>query len=141
MFSPLFLKGNFWGAAVAVGERGILFLPLIASRAVEVISGHRGVSGIASRLYRVWARVYCVVCLLVLLTFAVSTLVSVVVVPEVLIITLGGQLFSVPSDQGMRGRTVPELKKLSFTPSVLFSLSFISTLCYTRCVRERRVPL
>lgn len=66
--------------------------------------------------------------LFVVLTFIVSTSITQLVVPHVLLVSLQGGLFSVPDRHGIRGHTVPHLNNISFFPAVLLSSYNIFTL-------------
>ena len=66
--------------------------------------------------------------LLILLAFMISVLMSMIIIPRILVIALKKRLFDIPDSRKIHKGAIPRLGGLSFAPSILFSLSFVSAL-------------
>lgn len=58
-------------------------------------------------------------------TFLVYIFYTNVVVPRVLLVTFHGQLFSLPSRQGVRRYTIPQLNNVTFGPMIFFAMTLL----------------
>lgn len=66
--------------------------------------------------------------LLILLAFAISSLMSMIIIPRILVVALKKRLFDIPDSRKIHKGAIPRLGGLSFAPSILFSLSFVFAL-------------
>lgn len=66
--------------------------------------------------------------LLILLAFTISALMSMIIIPRILVVALKKRLFDIPDSRKVHKEAIPRLGGLSFAPSILFSLSFVSAL-------------
>ena len=76
--------------------------------------------------------------LLILLAFTISALMSMIIIPRILVVALKKRLFDIPDSRKVHKEAIPRLGGLSFAPSILFSLSFVSALyCAESCTDSK----
>lgn len=68
--------------------------------------------------------------ILVLLCFLVSVTLSSMFIPRILLVAYKKRLFDVPDKRKIHNREIPRLGGISFFPSILFSLCFVTGLRY-----------
>lgn len=65
-----------------------------------------------------------------LLVFLLSVLFSWLLIPRILVLAFRKRLFDEPDERKVHCQSIPRLGGLSFVPTILFSLSFVSGLCF-----------
>lgn len=68
--------------------------------------------------------------LLILLCLSISIVLSWLIIPRILVVAFRKKLFDIPNERKIHNGIVPRLGGLSFTPTILFSLSFTTGLRY-----------
>lgn len=66
--------------------------------------------------------------LLILLSFIISVVFSMLIIPRILIVALTKRLFDIPNERKIHTEAIPRLGGISFAPSILFSLAFVSAI-------------
>ena len=79
--------------------------------------------------------------LLILLAFTISALMSMIIIPRILVVALKKRLFDIPDSRKVHKEAIPRLGGLSFAPSILFSLSFVSALYCAEYMHGQQIPL
>ena len=79
--------------------------------------------------------------LLILLAFTISALMSMIIIPRILVVALKKRLFDIPDSRKVHKEAIPRLGGLSFAPSILFSLSFVSALYCAEYMHRQQIPL
>lgn len=67
---------------------------------------------------------------LIVLSLSVSIILSMIIIPRILVVAYRKKLFDVPDDRKVHSRVIPRLGGLSFVPTILFSLAFVTGLRY-----------
>lgn len=78
--------------------------------------------------------------LLILLAFIISVVFSMVIIPRILIVALTKRLFDMPDERKIHTGAIPRLGGISFAPTILFSLAFISAIAYLGYLYGFRIP-
>ena len=78
--------------------------------------------------------------LLILLAFAISSLMSMIIIPRILVVALKKRLFDIPDSRKIHKGAIPRLGGLSFAPSILFSLSFVFALYCAGYMYRLQIP-
>lgn len=68
--------------------------------------------------------------LLILLCFSISVILSSLIIPRILVVAFRKKLFDIPDERKVHSGVVPRLGGISFTPTILFSLSFTTGFRY-----------
>lgn len=68
--------------------------------------------------------------LLILLAFIISIVFSMLIIPRILIVALTKRLFDMPNERKIHTGAIPRLGGISFAPTILFSLAFVSAISY-----------
>lgn len=79
--------------------------------------------------------------LLILLAFTISALMSMIIIPRILVVALKKRLFDIPDSRKVHKGAIPRLGGLSFAPSILFSLAFVSALYCAGYMYGQQIPL
>lgn len=78
--------------------------------------------------------------LLILLAFVISIIFSVLIIPRILIVALTKRLFDVPNERKIHTGAIPRLGGISFAPTILFSLAFVSAISYLGYLYGLKIP-
>ncbi|RHJ85287.1 MraY family glycosyltransferase [Parabacteroides sp. AM08-6] len=78
--------------------------------------------------------------LLIFLAFAISIVFSMLIIPRILIVALKKKLFDIPDKRKVHTGAIPRLGGISFAPTILFSLSFVSAISYIGYIYGYEVP-
>lgn len=68
--------------------------------------------------------------LLIGMAFAISVFLSALIIPRILVVAFRKRLFDAPGERKVHKGIVPRLGGISFVPTILFSLSFVTALRY-----------
>lgn len=68
--------------------------------------------------------------LLILLCLSISIFLSWLIIPRILVVAFRKKLFDMPDERKVHTGVVPRLGGLSFTPTILFSMSFVTGVRY-----------
>lgn len=68
--------------------------------------------------------------LLILLCLSISIFLSWLIIPRILVVAFRKKLFDIPDERKVHTGVVPRLGGLSFTPTILFSMSFVTGFRY-----------
>lgn len=68
--------------------------------------------------------------LLIASSFLLSVFLSALIIPRILVVAFRRRLFDIPNERKVHTGVVPRLGGLSFVPTILFSLSFITAVRY-----------
>ncbi|RGZ75629.1 undecaprenyl/decaprenyl-phosphate alpha-N-acetylglucosaminyl 1-phosphate transferase [Parabacteroides merdae] len=66
---------------------------------------------------------------------------SMIIIPRILVVALKKRLFDLPDSRKVHKEAIPRLGGLSFAPSILFSLSFVSALYCAEYMHGQQIPL
>lgn len=66
----------------------------------------------------------------IFLSFIVSIILSLLIIPRILVVAFRKRLFDIPNDRKIHKGMVPRLGGISFVPTILFSLAFTTALRY-----------
>lgn len=78
--------------------------------------------------------------LLILLAFIISVLFSMLIIPRILIVALTKRLFDMPNERKIHTGAIPRLGGISFAPTILFSLAFVSAISYMGYLYGLKIP-
>ena len=68
--------------------------------------------------------------LLTTLSLVLSILLSALIIPRILVVAYRKKLFDIPNERKVHDGIIPRLGGISFVPTILFSLSFVTGLRY-----------
>ena len=68
--------------------------------------------------------------LLTTLSLVLSILLSALIIPRILVVAYRKKLFDIPNERKVHDEIIPRLGGISFVPTILFSLSFVTGLRY-----------
>lgn len=68
--------------------------------------------------------------LLIASSFLLSVFLSALIIPRILVVAFRRRLFDIPNERKVHTGVVPRLGGLSFVPTIMFSLSFITAVRY-----------
>lgn len=68
--------------------------------------------------------------LLIFTAFLISVILSALILPRILVVAYRKKLFDVPNERKVHKGIVPRLGGISFVPTILFSLSFVTAIRY-----------
>ena len=78
--------------------------------------------------------------LLILLAFIISIIFSMLIIPRILIVALTKRLFDMPNERKIHTEVIPRLGGISFAPTILFSLAFVSAISYLGYLYGLKIP-
>lgn len=78
--------------------------------------------------------------LLILLAFIISIIFSMLIIPRILIVALTKRLFDMPNERKIHTEAIPRLGGISFAPTILFSLAFVSAISYLGYLYGLKIP-
>lgn len=78
--------------------------------------------------------------LLILLAFIISVVFSMLIIPRILIVALTKRLFDMPNERKIHTGAIPRLGGISFAPTILFSLAFVSAISYMGYLYGLKIP-
>ena len=78
--------------------------------------------------------------LLILLAFIISVVFSMLIIPRILIVALTKRLFDMPNERKIHTGAIPRLGGISFAPTILFSLAFVSAIAYLGYLYGFKIP-
>ena len=78
--------------------------------------------------------------LLILLAFVISVVFSMLIIPRILIVALTKKLFDMPNERKIHTGAIPRLGGISFAPTILFSLAFVSAISYMGYLYGFKIP-
>ena len=64
--------------------------------------------------------------LLTTLSLVLSILLSALIIPRILVVAYRKKLFDIPNERKVHDEIIPRLGGISFVPTILFSLSFVT---------------
>lgn len=76
--------------------------------------------------------------LLTTLSLVLSILLSALIIPRILVVAYRKKLFDIPNERKVHDGIIPRLGGISFVPTILFSLSFVTGLRYLDRLRNSR---
>ena len=77
---------------------------------------------------------------LILLAFIISVVLSMLIIPRILIVALTKRLFDMPNERKIHTGAIPRLGGISFAPTILFSLAFVSAISYLGYLYGLKIP-
>lgn len=78
--------------------------------------------------------------ILILLAFIISVVFSMLIIPRILIVALTKRLFDMPNERKIHTGAIPRLGGISFAPTILFSLAFVSAISYLGYLYGLKIP-
>lgn len=78
--------------------------------------------------------------ILILLAFIISIIFSMLIIPRILIVALTKRLFDMPNERKIHTGAIPRLGGISFAPTILFSLAFVSAISYLGYLYGLKIP-